>query len=616
MVDGSSHADILTIASLMLTLYWKDGNNSKLIRIVDDKDVSWIMLVLSKLPDNDLLVVLDTAPATDIGNTPYMSSELPRTEDSRTENVIIDLNAFESPNTVIHIRVGSMFRQKSVLKKAIYMLALNSSFELVTVRSNRTSFDIRCKDPSCPWYLRASVPCRPSDVINYMKIHHSVNISYDKAWRGREIALNSIRGTPEDSYAMLSAFSDALIRNNPGTYTAEEADDEGRFKFYFMALAASIDAWNYCVPVISVDGAAMKNKYLGTLISTCTIDGNSQIVPLPFAVVDSENDLSWSWFFRNLKAVFGEHNEMLIVSDAYKSIENGFNAVYEIAEHGLCAFHLLKNLKKNHKSLPMEDSFNKCARTYTLLEFEYYMRQLEQLSPSMRHELEAVGRHKWARAFFKRKRYQVITTNISESMNSTLKEQRELPVIGLLESIRSLIQKWFYERRIKWSFQRTQLSIYAEDLIRESLAQSHSMNIYPVDQHEFEVHHRKEQFVVNILNRTCSCRQWDLDLIPCSHACRALSTRNLNLHLYTDKFYYVSNLINLYKKGTRSIGTVNQIKNTHQGGNDGILPPQVKRPAGRPKKKRFTSFLEKKASVRCSRCGKKGHNCKSCKEPI
>ncbi|KAA0042312.1 protein FAR-RED ELONGATED HYPOCOTYL 3-like [Cucumis melo var. makuwa] len=204
-----------------LTVYWKGCNNLKLIQIVDDKDVSWIMLVLSKFPNNDLLIVVDTAPATDIENTPYLSSELPRTEDSRSENA----------------------------------------------------------------------PCHPSDVINYMKIHHGVNVSYDKAWRGREFALNSIRVTLEDSYAMLSAFSDALIRNN------QEADDKGRFKFYFMELAASIDAWNYCVPVISVDGAAMKNKYLGTLISACTIDGNSQIVPLAFAVVDSENDLSWSWVF-------------------------------------------------------------------------------------------------------------------------------------------------------------------------------------------------------------------------------------------------------------------------------------------------------------------------------
>ena len=88
-------------------------------------------------------------------------------------------------------------------------------------------------------------------------------------------------------------------------YTAEKSDDEGRFKFYFMALATSIDAWNYCVPIISVDGAVLKNKYLGMFISACTIDGNSQIVPLVFVVVESENDLSWTWFFRNLKAIFG-----------------------------------------------------------------------------------------------------------------------------------------------------------------------------------------------------------------------------------------------------------------------------------------------------------------------
>ncbi|KAA0046007.1 protein FAR1-RELATED SEQUENCE 4-like [Cucumis melo var. makuwa] len=132
--------------------------------------------------------------------------------------------------------------------------------------------------------MNDKAPCRPSDIINYMKIHHGMNVSYNKAWRGHEIALNSIRGTPEDSCVMLSA----LIRNNLGMYTAEEADDEGRFKFYFMALAASIDAWNYCVLVILVYGATMKNKYLGMLIFTCTIDGNSQIVPLAFSVVDSE----------------------------------------------------------------------------------------------------------------------------------------------------------------------------------------------------------------------------------------------------------------------------------------------------------------------------------------
>ena len=97
-------------------------------------------------------------------------------------------------------------------------------------------------------------------------------------------------------------------------------------------------------------------------------------------------------FFCDLKAVTGEHNELVIVSDAHKSITNGFNVVYETTEHELCAFHLYENLKKNHKSLSIEDSFYSCARAYTPLEFEYYMRQFDHLSPSIRHELEEVGR--------------------------------------------------------------------------------------------------------------------------------------------------------------------------------------------------------------------------------
>ena len=57
--------------------------------------------------------------------------------------------------------------------------------------------------------------CHPSDVINYMKINYGVNVSYDKAWRGREIELNFIRSTLKVSYAMLPDFLDALIRSNP-----------------------------------------------------------------------------------------------------------------------------------------------------------------------------------------------------------------------------------------------------------------------------------------------------------------------------------------------------------------------------------------------------------------
>ena len=64
--------------------------------------------------------------------------------------------------------------------------------------------------------LNDNVPFRPCDVISHMKRHHSVNVNYDKAWRGRGIALNFIRSSLESSYALLSEFSHALIEKNPG----------------------------------------------------------------------------------------------------------------------------------------------------------------------------------------------------------------------------------------------------------------------------------------------------------------------------------------------------------------------------------------------------------------
>ncbi|KAA0058401.1 uncharacterized protein E6C27_scaffold409G001090 [Cucumis melo var. makuwa] len=120
-----------------------------------------------KFHDNDLLVVVDSVSAGAAGNTSYLNSEVPKSQHSHHDTEIIDIDAFESLYAGISIKA----------------------------------------------------PCCPSDIINYMKIHHEVNVSYNKAWRGCEIALNSI----------------------VGTYTAKEADNEGRFRYYFMALAASID---------------------------------------------------------------------------------------------------------------------------------------------------------------------------------------------------------------------------------------------------------------------------------------------------------------------------------------------------------------------------------------
>ncbi|TYK25813.1 protein FAR1-RELATED SEQUENCE 3-like [Cucumis melo var. makuwa] len=77
-----------------------------------------------------------------------------------------------------------------------------------------------------------------------------------------------------------------------GSVVEYKVDVDGRFLYFFMALSTSISGWQHCRSVISIDGTSLKNKYGGTLLFASTSDGNDQIFPLAFCVVDSENDSS------------------------------------------------------------------------------------------------------------------------------------------------------------------------------------------------------------------------------------------------------------------------------------------------------------------------------------
>jgi len=53
-----------------------------------------------------------------------------------------------------------------------------------------------------------------------------------------------------------------------------------------------------------------------------------------------------------------------------------------------------------------------------------------------------------------------LTTNISECLNNILKEPREFPVASLLDSIREILQNWFYEKSQTTLSMKTVLIIF------------------------------------------------------------------------------------------------------------------------------------------------------------
>ena len=74
-----------------------------------------------------------------------------------------------------------------------------------------------------------------------------------------------------------------------------------------------IQAFKHCRPLLCVDGTFLTGHYRGTLLTAIGVDGNNQVVPIAFTLVESENSESWLWFLKLLKRALVEERENVCV---------------------------------------------------------------------------------------------------------------------------------------------------------------------------------------------------------------------------------------------------------------------------------------------------------------
>ena len=67
-----------------------------------------------------------------------------------------------------------------------------------------------------------------------------MGISYDKAWKTREFALSSIRGSPEESYSALPSSCYVLEQKNPNNIIDIVIDHDNQSKYFFSWLLVHV----------------------------------------------------------------------------------------------------------------------------------------------------------------------------------------------------------------------------------------------------------------------------------------------------------------------------------------------------------------------------------------
>ncbi|KAK9266742.1 hypothetical protein L1049_025364 [Liquidambar formosana] len=70
-----------------------------------------------------------------------------------------------------------------------------------------------------------------------------------------------------------------------------------------------------CRPFIGVDGCFLKWPTEGQMLAAVRRDGNDQMYPIAFAIVERETKESWEWFFKLLLHDVGTDHPITFMSD-------------------------------------------------------------------------------------------------------------------------------------------------------------------------------------------------------------------------------------------------------------------------------------------------------------
>ncbi|KAH6836427.1 hypothetical protein C2S53_016486 [Perilla frutescens var. hirtella] len=212
-----------------------------------------------------------------------------------------------------------------------------------------------------------------------------------------------------------------------------------------------------------------------------------------------------------------------------------------------------------------------------------------------------------------------MTSNAAESLNTRLLWARRLPICSMLEVFRRIVEEWFVERRA--AAQSWDHVLTSEAVNKLSKNVEHG-RCFPVRcttlAHLWKVEVGRESFMVDLQHRTCDCREFELDLIPCSHAAAAIRFSGGHIYEFVDRCYKTETVVSMYDSVIMGLPSLEEWILPPYG-SPLVLAPVIKKQAGRPRMPRARGGVEAASSSRrqvCTRCHGPSHNRRVCTSQI
>ncbi|XP_039687921.1 uncharacterized protein [Medicago truncatula] len=389
----------------------------------------------------------------------------------------------------------------------------------------------------------------------------NVMLSSFQVYRAKLSALEMIHGACDEQYAHLRNYAEELLRSNPGSSVKIQCKP-GVGGVFFQRMYVCFNACkrafvSNCRPLIGLDGCFPKGRYGGHLLSAVGKDGNNQMIPIAFAVVEAETKDSWDWFMDLLLSDLNgvEFKRWSFISDQQKGLVNTIAAIGEHVEHRLCVRHLYGNWRKRHAGEKLKEALWKAARACTMPEFNKAMEDLKRLSVPAWEEMRQYAAGMWSRAGYStHTNCDLQVNNMCEAFNSAILELRDLPIISLVEGLKFYITNRIVKLRDYMLRYEGEICPMIRKIVEK--AKKDTIGWTPIwcgdrESSMFSVTDGTDTYAVNLKDKTCACRKWDLSGIPCPHAIAGI---------YTTPFILFNNnrkmLPELRKTSPKGIGDV------------------------------------------------------------
>ena len=602
--------------------------------------------------------------------TPYADSSDDENEsfDDEGERRASQYQRFSKKDAVPKFALGMKFNGKKQFKKAIIKYGLAERKVIKFVKDEGDRVRVKCDWPTCSWHCLLSThsntnswqiatlknehtcpPRRDNRLVTARRIAEKyekmimanptwrldsmkstvqeemfADVTIPKLKRAKGMVMQKLFDATKGQYQRLFDYQLELLRSNPGSTVIVQLTDEVSCIFnrmYICLDACKRGFVNGCRRVVGLDGCFFKGSTTGELLCAVGRDANNYMYPLAWAVVEKENNDTWDWFcdilFRDIHV--GSGDGWVFISDQQKGILNAVEKWAPNAEHRNCARHIYANWKKKFKKKEWQKKWWRCAKAPCPMLFNLARAKLAQATREGAQAVLNTDPSHWSRAWFKiGSNCDSVDNNLCESFNKWIVEARFFPIITMLETIRRKVMVRIQENSTKVERWGTMICPNILKKVNAYITQSGFCHAVCNGAECFEVVHWDHRFTVNLLEKTCSCRYWQLSGLPCPHAISCIYFRTNSLEEYIASCYSVSEFKKTYSHYLQPLEGMHSWPISDR--RKPIAPSYVRMP-GRPKKERRRDSTEKPKStrmcklgtvIRCRTCKGVGHNRATC----